>query len=216
MLPRLIFLVTYGYYWILLKTVRLKTVGLEAPLEELGAGKTPVFASAHNSLLTSTLSFDGRPATLLASLSKDGEIIARLLEKRGYDVVRGSSSRGSVAALSRLINATTKIQPIGITFDGPRGPALVPKKGVTACAHAATGSLYFVFARVIPFLGKPWAVRLKSWDRFLLPLPFCKLEVHYEKIESQFNKETNEWETEMLAKLESAARREYQHLYVGQ
>ncbi len=207
--------IIYLYYVLLLKTVRLRVVGHEEPTRETADGKTPVFASAHNSLLTSVMAWDGKNATLLASLSQDGQIITKLLEKRGFKMARGSSSRGGAKGLSSLLDALALKIPVGITFDGPRGPALVPKRGVSACAKHASGSVYFVYGIPKPTLGyfKLW-LRLRSWDRFLLPLPFCTIDVVFENIsEGLPDKNSQSWEGVFLEKLQKKAFDVYGELY---
>jgi len=83
-------------------------------------------------------------------------------------VVRGSSSRGGGAALRALVRAIRDGVDVAIVPDGPRGPREQLQPGVATLA-ALTG------APVVPLaVGARPARRLRSWDRFLVPLPFAR------------------------------------------
>lgn len=206
MLRNVLLFLLHCYYGLLEKTVRLEVVGLPALLAEMDKGNSPVVACAHNALVPVLLSFKRQPATVVASQSKDGELIAHVLEQRGFEVVRGSSSRGGTAALLRMLEAAERGRTLGITVDGPRGPALIPKKGISLCAAKSSGSPYFAVALPVPgrFFKQSFSVRLGSWDRFLLPLPFCKLKIEFLKIEISNQPRANNtaWRSAFLEKLE--------------
>ncbi len=215
----LISAVLYGYYLLLLKTCRFTRVGWENVEEDLRAGRGLVLATVHSVLLPAIASFDGWPGTLIASQSKDGEIISRILERRGYEMVRGSSSRGGKAALKSLLSAVRRGRVVGVTFDGPRGPPCVPKPGVGLLAWEAGNVCWFarihVVARRVPLMGPTsFSLRLGSWDRFLLPLPFCHLSVVFERVEVDVpHKERHAWIDAFLASLETRARHAYADIY---
>lgn len=159
--------------------------GLELVDQDLASGRVPVFAVPHHTILLGALGYRNRPATLLASLSSDGEFASRFLAKRGFTLVRGSSSRGGKQALAELKNAVAQGQPVAITFDGPRGPRLVPKPGVAVCAWHATGSLFLLKCEVTPTFPRStgWCIRLKSWDRFIVPFPFSRIRVDFAPVD---------------------------------
>lgn len=173
-----------GYFRLLERTVRLRVAGRE-PLEaELASGRSAVVASPHNVLLPCLFASRGLRTAFLVSRSSDGEMIARILERRGFCTVRGSSSRGGTEALASLRSLVIQGGvAAAIAFDGPKGPPLVPKPGVAALALAGEAKVFFVWARTLPnrFLRRPLAVRLGSWDRFLLIFPFCRVEVTFEE-----------------------------------
>jgi lysophospholipid acyltransferase (LPLAT)-like uncharacterized protein len=109
-----------------------------------------------------------RAPVVLASRSRDGEIVARFVARFGLTVVRGSSSRGGGAALRTLVAAIRDGSDVAIVPDGPRGPREQVQPGVVALA-ALTG------APVVPLaVGARPARRLRSWDRFVVPLPFAR------------------------------------------
>lgn len=114
----------------------------------------------------------------LVSQSWDGERLNSLLRRLGYGVsVRGSSSRGGPEARRALLDVLSSGGATGIAVDGPRGPALVPKPG--AASLARHGPLIYVKVRAWPVL------RLGSWDRAQIPVPFARIELRYERIEGQ-------------------------------
>ena len=58
--------------------------------------------------------------------------------------------------------------------DGPKGPLRVAKIGLFATARDAGVDV------VIPGAAAAWpVVRLRSWDRFQIPLPFAKVTYHF-------------------------------------
>jgi hypothetical protein len=110
----------------------------------------------------------GRCGTMV-SLSRDGSMITTVLEKLGVYVFRGSSSKGGKEAFYNLANfvAEKQIVPLMLS-DGPRGPRYHLKPGVIRLAQIMQRPIHpmaFSCQRAIFF---------KSWDRFLLPLPFTK------------------------------------------
>ena len=109
-----------------------------------------------------------RAPVVLASWSRDGEMVTRYVTRFGLSVVRGSSSRGGGAALRALVAAIRSGSDVAIVPDGPRGPREHLQPGVVTLA-ALTG------APVVPLaVGARPARRLRTWDRFLVPLPFSR------------------------------------------
>jgi len=111
----------------------------------------------------------------MVSASKDGGLLAAILECFKVQPVRGSSSRRGRQALLELTTWAERGYDLAITPDGPRGPCYVVQDGVTSLAQL-TGLLIMP---VSYHLG--WKIRLKSWDRFQIPLPFSRCEMIYEK-----------------------------------
>ena len=130
-----------------------------------------VYGFWHRGLLASAWRFRNRGVAILISRSFDGELIARTVERLGFVVVRGSSSREGVSGLRNLQRAYTDGHYCAITADGPRGPAMIAKSGVAQLAS-------LVDARVRAFYIHPErAWELPSWDRFLIPKPFSRVTV---------------------------------------
>jgi lysophospholipid acyltransferase (LPLAT)-like uncharacterized protein len=140
-----------------------------------------IFALWHNRLALSLIinrkyvmpAQPAHPLAALVSASRDGALLARVLELFGARPVRGSSSRRGGQALLELVSAAEQGCNLAITPDGPRGPCYQVQPGVIAAA-AATGLL---IVPVSYHLGWKW--RLRSWDRFQIPLPFSTWEVEF-------------------------------------
>lgn len=132
-----------------------------------GAG---IWCFWHRCLLPAACYFHGRPRTvLLISASFDGELIARTIERLGYETVRGSSSRSGSAGLRGLVHAVRDGATAVIPGDGPRGPRYLLKPGVATLALLAglpVNSFYFLPQRA-------WVLR--SWDALMIPKPFSRV-----------------------------------------
>lgn len=131
-------------------------------------GKVPVYAFWHDRIFLTTYYFRNRGIVVMSSQSFDGEYIARFIKRFGYGTVRGSSTRGAVAALARMIRLMKENLPMGFSVDGPKGPKHFAKPGALLLAKK-TGN------PVMPFLveaEKNWTI--KSWDRLQIPKPFAR------------------------------------------
>lgn len=109
-----------------------------------------------------------RPLAAIVSASKDGGILARVLERFDTQPVRGSTSRRGPQALLELTTWSARGHDLAITPDGPRGPRYHVQPGVVALAQV-TGRA------VVPVcytLSRKWV--LNSWDGFQIPLPFAR------------------------------------------
>ncbi|MEI8293470.1 MAG: lysophospholipid acyltransferase family protein [bacterium] len=157
-------------------TLRLRIDDRCGLLEE-SAGSPVIVCFWHNRILGITFAFDRkypkkRPGvTVLTSPSKDGEILARLVGAFGMEAVRGSSSRRGSQALFELVRLIRGGRDIAVTPDGPRGPRYSLGPGVILLAQS-TG------ARIVPLHASfSRCVRMKTWDGFIIPLPFSRVSV---------------------------------------
>ena len=130
-----------------------------------------VYAFWHRCLLACAWRFRNHGVTILISRSFDGELIARTVERLGFVAIRGSSSRDGTSGLRNLHRAYLAGHYCAITADGPRGPAMVAKPGVTQLARLA-GTTVSAF-----YLHPERAWQLRSWDRFLIPKPFSRVTI---------------------------------------
>ena len=111
----------------------------------------------------------------MVSASRDGGFLTGILECFKVQPVRGSSSRRGSQALLELTTWAERGYDLAITPDGPRGPCYVVQEGVMSLAQL-TG------LPIVPVsYGLNWKIRLKSWDRFQIPLPFSRCEIIYSK-----------------------------------
>ena len=102
----------------------------------------------------------------MTSMNLDGEAIAQCIQRFGYGVARGSSSRGGLRALAQLGRDIQEGKDAGFTIDGPRGPRYVAKQGPVLLAFK-TGRRHLCF-----HISMKRKIQLKSWDEFQIPLPF--------------------------------------------
>ena len=78
--------------------------------------------------------------------------------------------------MSALIDLAAKMRAgcgVGLTPDGPRGPKHVLQPGVIKLAEATGAAIIPVH---VTFTS---ALRLKTWDRFVIPRPFSRVEVTF-------------------------------------
>lgn len=132
-----------------------------------------IFCFWHRCTLAAAWYFRPFRCSILISQSFDGELIARTLELLGYNSVRGSSSRGGAAGLMALRDVLATGMPVVFTADGPRGPIYQTKPGPVKLA-AMTGDEIGTFY-LLP--ERAWVFR--SWDRFMVPLPFSRVVVSW-------------------------------------
>ena len=109
----------------------------------------------------------------LTSKSKDGDLLARVLNLWRYNVVRGSSTEGGEIALGILLDYAKNGYSISITPDGPLG--LYRKMKAGAIITAKKSGLPLVLIGV----GFKKKSNLKSWDKFTVPKLFTKATVIY-------------------------------------
>lgn len=154
-------------------TVRLRFHGDERIREWERTGTRFILAFWHRHLLLMPYAYRGTRISVLVSQSRDGELIARTVARLGIDSSRGSSSRGGIAGMRSLLRKAAEGWDIAFTPDGPRGPLREVQPGVILAA-AATGLPIQPVA-----IAASRAKLLRSWDRFLVPLPFSKVHIVY-------------------------------------
>jgi lysophospholipid acyltransferase (LPLAT)-like uncharacterized protein len=161
-------------------TLRLRIEDRCGVLKE-DAGSPVIVCFWHNRILGITFAFDRiypkkrAGVTVLTSPSKDGEILAQLVGAFGMKAVRGSSSRRGSRALLELVKLIRSGRDIAITPDGPRGPRYSLGPGIILLAQT-TGT------RIVPAHASfSRCVRMKTWDGFIIPLPFSKVSVTIDK-----------------------------------
>jgi lysophospholipid acyltransferase (LPLAT)-like uncharacterized protein len=137
----------------------------------LASGRQPIMAFWHGRIMPATLFFKRRGIVVITSANFDGEWIGRIIERFGYGMARGSSSRGATRALVQLRKVMAEGKPTAFTMDGPRGPAKVAQAGAVFLAKI-TGN------PILPFhieSSRHWTLR--SWDRTQVPKPFAQLAI---------------------------------------
>jgi lysophospholipid acyltransferase (LPLAT)-like uncharacterized protein len=165
-------------YWVLRllnATYRYRIVGQaqRAQAEALHPKRAMVLATWHSNCLPGILGHAGQRFAPLTSQSKDGDIVAFVCHRLGFETVRGSSSRGGPIARQELIKMFNNGYSGAITVDGPRGPVHQPKLGVIAIAREAQVGIVPLCA----LADRYW--QLSSWDRLKVPKPFARIVICY-------------------------------------
>jgi lysophospholipid acyltransferase (LPLAT)-like uncharacterized protein len=160
-------------------TLRIRRVNA-APVDELRRRRDNcVIAFWHGSMIPGW--FFHRPGTheraaALVSLSKDGAILASVLEQWGFRLIRGSSHIGGKDALHMMVAEVERGSTLCLTPDGPRGPRHVMKAGALLAAQRAGVPLVIAGVAV-----KKKKVLARSWDKFEIPMPFSEVCIWYDE-----------------------------------
>jgi lysophospholipid acyltransferase (LPLAT)-like uncharacterized protein len=159
--------VTHCYIRFVYLTNRWSVEGGEWPRRLTGEGRTFIVAFWHGRLLMMPLAWHQLTSFhMLISAHRDGRIIAGAMTYFGIDTIAGSTSRGGSPALRAMLKRLKEGGCVGITPDGPRGPAMTVSVGTVNIARLAR----------VPILPLTYATsrrrELATWDRFHLALPF--------------------------------------------
>lgn len=119
----------------------------------------------------------------MVSHSPDGELLAQVLDKLGYRVARGSSSRGGARAARESLRHIQQGASPALAVDGPRGPRHRVQPGAVTLAALSRRPILYVVARAAP------AMRLRSWDRMVIPAPFATVTIQYGRMEPPHRKQ---------------------------
>ena len=148
-------------------TNRWSIEGAEIPHRLRREGRCFILAFWHGRLLMIPMAWQRlAPMHMLISAHRDGRIIADAVTYFGVDSIPGSTRRGGPAALRTMLKRLEQGECVGITPDGPRGPATRASAGVVNVARLAE-------APIVPIVFATSRRRvLRTWDRFHLALPF--------------------------------------------
>ncbi|MDA1274311.1 MAG: lysophospholipid acyltransferase family protein [Verrucomicrobia bacterium] len=141
--------------------------------------KNVIFVTWHNRLALSLSIYNrffgtrqpGCRMAAMVSASRDGALLARVLENFRVQPVRGSTSRRGPQALLELTKWAERGYDLSITPDGPRGPRYAIQSGVLALAQLTGLPIIPVGVHLHP------KICLGSWDKFQVPVPFGRCEV---------------------------------------
>jgi lysophospholipid acyltransferase (LPLAT)-like uncharacterized protein len=159
--------VTHCYIRFVYVTNRWSVEGDEWPRRLTAEGRTFIVAFWHGRLLMMPPAWHQLTSFhMLISAHRDGRIIAGAMTYFGIDTIAGSTSRGGSSALRAMLKRLKEGGCVGITPDGPRGPAMTVSIGTVNIARLAR----------VPILPLTYATSrrrvLATWDRFHLALPF--------------------------------------------
>jgi len=155
------------------RTIRFEIEGWDSWEAASRDGKIPIYTFWHNRVFLATYFWRRRRIVVMTSQSFDGEYIARFIQRFGFGVARGSSTRGATGAVVEMVRLMRAGCPAAFTIDGPKGPRYVAKMGAVLLAKK-TGN------PILPFTitaREFWEVK-KSWDGFQTPKPFTRARMY--------------------------------------
>lgn len=164
------------YVWLVFSSSHWTIVRGEIPQRFWDRQEPFILAFWHGRIAMMVFSWQRKARiSMLISRHRDGEMIAKVIARYGFDSIRGSAAKpgsdkakGGQAALKAMLRLLRDGESVGITPDGPRGPRMRASDGASAIARLSG-------APVVPAAFATRARRvLSSWDRFILPLPFTR------------------------------------------
>jgi len=157
-----------GLVDLILGTIRISVVDFQKARAEIESRRF-ILTFWHSRIALISYLYKGWGGAILVSSSKDGEIIAQILQRQGHETIRGSTSRYAVRALARLIKALKQEgRPGAVVPDGPRGPRFKVQPGVITLAQKTGYSIV-----PVSYSAKRMKI-FQSWDRFIFPYPFTE------------------------------------------
>lgn len=172
-----------SFVLVIIKTLRVEIQGIDEFREAVDfqkRGGPPIIVTIwHNNLFLLPLFASHftktEPLTILISKSRDGNIPALIAESfPGVQVIRiGHRTRHQ--SLIETIHALENKRIVILTPDGPRGPRHSVKPGAVFACQTAKGRLFALTWNASS------AIELNTWDRFVIPLPFSKVHIHFHK-----------------------------------
>jgi lysophospholipid acyltransferase (LPLAT)-like uncharacterized protein len=126
-----------------------------------------LYAVWHENLLYALYKYSRSNFCVLISHHADGQLLTEIGRYLRLKLVRGSTSRGSVEGLRKMIRVGLG-NHLALAVDGPKGPRRQVQPGVIYMA-SRTG------LPIIPAgfgFDSPW--RTRTWDRMALPRPFAR------------------------------------------
>ena len=158
---------------VLCNTLKIEEVNKAQIDTRISSGQNLVFAFWHGTMLAPWYQLKKYQPSAIVSKSKDGDILVNILQRWGYEVERGSSSKSGKEVLEKLVEKAKQNRNITITPDGPRGPEKIMKPGAVIIAKKANVPLVLV--------GVNYDKKriLKSWDKFEVPKFFSKVKIIY-------------------------------------
>ena len=108
---------------------------------------------------------------VIASHHSDAEIMAQILKRWGYSLIRGSTKKGGKAVVLKMAEVFKNGGIVAVTNDGPKGPHRIAKAGSTGLAIKYNVSMVMITGSATKF----W--QINSWDRFMLPKPFGRIDI---------------------------------------
>jgi len=158
---------------LLFSTMKIEQEGFEK-VKPIILSRKCILAVWHSRILLVDYLSKGLDGAAMVSKSADGEIAARIIQRQGHKAIRGSTKKGGLQALAKLIKYVNEKKKLCLIVpDGPQGPRYKSHPGIIILAKK-TG---------YPILPISFSARkikvFASWDRFILPFPFTECTAIY-------------------------------------
>lgn len=155
------------------KTLRIEIEGVDYKHDGAENCITPILCLWHDRIFAGTYYLRDRGLVVMSSISLDAEYTARCIQRFGFGVIKGSSTRGGTRALIEMSRLMKTGVPMAFTIDGPRGPKYEAKPGPALLAKL-TGNPMLPFSVQVK---KFWTIN--SWDKFQIPRPFTRTKIFF-------------------------------------
>lgn len=161
------------YLRMVLITSKIININKEKFNEYIEQNKPFILSAWHCNVFAGVIMIENLNFHILISQSRDGDLIDTIAKKFKNTSVRGSSSKGGIQALKKLIKLAKENKRIVITPDGPKGPAFKVQDGIITLA-SKTGIPIIAF-----HLESTKQKIAKSWDSTRIPFLFNKIIIRY-------------------------------------
>ena len=160
-------------FQILFKLNKIEVKGEENLINLINSGRPIMVCVWHGRLIFPSwyLRLKTTNVYAIASRHTDAEIMARVLRRWGYGLIRGSTRKGGKAVVQKMADVFKNAGIIAVTNDGPKGPPRIAKAGSTGLALQYNVQIVTITGSATKF----W--QMKSWDRSMLPKPFGTIHI---------------------------------------
>ena len=160
-------------FQILFKLNKIEVKGEENLINLINSGRPIMVCVWHGRLIFPSwyLRLKTTNVHAIASRHTDAEIMARVLRRWGYGLIRGSTRKGGKAVVQKMADVFKNAGIIAVTNDGPKGPPRIAKAGSTGLALKYNVQIVTITGSATKF----W--QMKSWDRSMLPKPFGTIHI---------------------------------------
>lgn len=146
---------------------KYKQINAEIPQRFWDKGEPVIISIWHGRLLLIPQTYkakEGHHLYALSSFHPDGRLVSKAGRFFGIRTVDGSTSKGSISAVKKMIRLAKNGQSLFLTPDGPKGPRQKAQAGIIELARMS--GLPIIPVSVSTKQGKQFK---RSWDNFLLP-----------------------------------------------
>ena len=161
--------VVYSVIRLLGPTLRYEVLGWHHAEKVYASKKQCVWAFWHRVIIPIVWWYRNHGVVVMNTTAFDGQWTRKVIEWLGFGTAQGSSSRGGLRGLAVMARRIEEGKDCAFTIDGPRGPRYIAKPGPVMLARK-TGAPIMVF-HVGVDRGRTFE---KTWDHFLLPMPFAR------------------------------------------